>query len=45
MPVLVVIVADRLLVWVLLNKTPLGEYLLAVGGNEEAAHISGVPVA
>jgi ribose transport system permease protein len=32
-------------VWVLLNKTPLGEYFLAVGGNEEASHIAGVPVA
>jgi ribose transport system permease protein len=31
--------------WVLLRKTPLGEYLLAVGGNEEAARIAGVPVA
>ena len=29
----------------LLNKTPFGEYLLAVGGNEEAAHIAGVPIA
>ena len=29
----------------LLNKTPLGEYFLAVGGNAEAAHIAGVPVA
>ncbi|MEP0521119.1 MAG: ABC transporter permease [Hyphomicrobiales bacterium] len=31
--------------WILLNKTPLGEYILAVGGNEEAARIAGVPVA
>lgn len=29
---------------VILRKTPLGEYLLAVGGNEEAAHIAGVPI-
>jgi len=28
-----------------LRKTPIGEYLLAVGGNEEAARIAGVPVA
>ena len=28
----------------MLRKTPLGEYLLAVGGNEEAAHIAGVPI-
>jgi len=33
-----------LLAWVVLNKTPLGEYLMAVGGNAEAARISGVPV-
>lgn len=31
--------------WLVLNKTPLGEYLLAVGGNQEAARIAGVPVA
>ena len=30
---------------VLLTKTPIGEYILAVGGNEEAARISGVPIA
>ena len=29
---------------VLLRKTPLGEYILAVGGNEEAARVSGVPI-
>ena len=34
-----------LILWVILNKTPLGEYILAVGGNEEAARIAGVPVA
>ena len=32
------------LAWTVLNKTPLGEYLMAVGGNPEAARISGVPV-
>ncbi|MET0746717.1 MAG: ABC transporter permease [Rhizobium sp.] len=31
--------------WVLLKKTPIGEYLLAVGGNEEAAYVAGVPIA
>ncbi|OAM76946.1 ABC transporter permease [Devosia elaeis] len=31
--------------WAVLKKTPFGEYLLAVGGNEEAAHIAGVPIA
>jgi ribose transport system permease protein len=30
---------------ILLRKTPLGEYILAVGGNEEAARVSGVPIA
>ncbi|PZO80919.1 MAG: ribose ABC transporter permease [Mesorhizobium amorphae] len=34
-----------LLIWVVLNKTPLGEYFLAVGGNQEASRIAGVPVA
>ena len=33
------------LAWILLKKTPLGEYLLAVGGNEEAAFVAGVPIA
>jgi ribose transport system permease protein len=43
-PVVIVAVL-ALAVWVLLNKTPLGEYFLAVGGNAEASHIAGVPVA
>jgi len=30
--------------WILLNRTPYGEYLMAVGGNGEAAHVAGVPV-
>lgn len=42
--VLVVIVV-ALLAAIILRKTPFGEYLLAVGGNEEAAHIAGVPIA
>jgi ribose transport system permease protein len=41
--IMVAIVA--LLAWILLKKTPLGEYLLAVGGNEEAAYVAGVPIA
>lgn len=45
-PTPVVIVAGVALVAaVVLKKTPFGEYLLAVGGNEEAAHIAGVPIA
>jgi ribose transport system permease protein len=43
-PVLIV-AAVALVAWTLLKKGPLGEYLLAVGGNEEAAYISGVPIA
>ena len=34
-----------LILWVVLKKTPLGEYIFAVGGNEEAARVCGVPVA
>ena len=45
-PTPVVIVAFvALIAWGVLKKTPFGEYLLAVGGNEEAAHIAGVPIA
>jgi len=45
-PIPVVMVAVvAFLAWVLLKKSPLGEYLLAVGGNEEAAYVSGVPIA
>lgn len=43
-PILIVAVL-AVLIWIVLNKTPLGEYFLAVGGNEEASHIAGVPVA
>jgi len=42
-PVVIVAVL-ALLAWVILNKTPLGEYFMAVGGNPEAARIAGVPV-
>lgn len=31
--------------WILLNKTPFGRQLLAVGGNDRAAHLMGIPVA
>ena len=43
MPVVLVLIVTGL-AWVLLRRTPLGEYLLAVGGSEEAARISGAPV-
>ena len=42
-PVLIIAVL-AVIVWVVLNKTPLGEYFLAVGGNQEASRIAGVPV-
>jgi D-xylose transport system permease protein len=31
-------------VWIITEHTPFGRYLYAIGGNEEAAVISGVPV-
>jgi ribose transport system permease protein len=46
LPVPVIVVAVlAITATVLLKKTPLGEYILAVGGNEEAARVSGVPIA
>ncbi|MER8463248.1 ABC transporter permease [Mesorhizobium sp. M1396] len=46
LPLAVIIVAFVAVVaWGILKKTPFGEYLLAVGGNEEAAYIAGVPIA
>ena len=45
-PVPVVVVASLgVVASALLLRTPLGEYIFAVGGNEEAARISGVPIA
>ncbi|MGR2854912.1 ABC transporter permease [Erwinia sp. 1181_3] len=41
---IVVVVVIAVFLWVVMNKTPLGEYILAVGGNEEAARVAGVPV-
>ena len=43
-PILIAAVIAFIL-WVVLTKTPLGEYIFAVGGNEEAARVCGVPVA
>lgn len=40
----VVAVGIILLTWALLKFTRLGRYIYAVGGNEAAAHLSGVPV-
>lgn len=33
-----------LLAWILLNHMPFGRYVYAIGGNEEAARLSGIPV-
>ncbi|WP_284948059.1 ABC transporter permease [Acidisoma cladoniae] len=45
-PVPVIIVAVLAVIgWLILRKAPLGEYILAVGGNEEAARVAGVPIA
>jgi ribose transport system permease protein len=45
LPVPVIVVAVlAITAAILLKKTPLGEYILAVGGNEEAARVSGVPI-
>ena len=41
---IVIVMIIALAAWILMNKTPLGEYILAVGGNEEAARVAGVPV-
>jgi ribose transport system permease protein len=43
-PVLLVVVVG-LAAWFILRRTPLGEYFLATGGNEEAARVAGVPLA
>lgn len=42
-PILVMLVV-YLLAYILLNKTPIGRYIYAIGGNEEAARLSGVRV-
>jgi ribose/xylose/arabinose/galactoside ABC-type transport system permease subunit len=41
----IIAVAVFLVGWFLLNQTTFGRYLYAIGGNEEAARLSGVPVA
>jgi ribose transport system permease protein len=43
LPVLYMIVLIIIFV-ILLNKTKFGTYIFAVGGNREAAHLSGVPI-
>jgi ribose transport system permease protein len=45
LPVPVVIVGVlAVIASVVLAKSPIGEYIFAVGGNEEAARVSGVPI-
>ena len=41
---IIIVAVIALILWTVMNKTPLGEYILAVGGNEEAARVAGVPV-
>jgi ribose transport system permease protein len=43
-PVLIMILVF-ILAYLLLNKTPIGRYIYAIGGNEEATRLSGVRVA
>jgi ribose transport system permease protein len=40
-----IVTVVAIVAWVVLKKTPIGEYLLAVGGNEEASYVAGVPIA
>jgi len=43
--VTVIFLACVLVTWIVLSRLRLGRHLYAVGGNEEAARLSGVPVA
>ena len=44
-PYLIIIVAVIIVImWVLWNKTKFGKYMYAIGGNQEAAQVSGVNV-
>lgn len=42
--VFVIFVLCLLAVWLLLTRTRYGHYVYSVGGNDEASHLSGVPV-
>jgi ribose transport system permease protein len=42
-PVIIALVA-AIIAYVVLTRTTIGEYTLAIGGNEEATRLSGVPV-
>ncbi|RKQ88269.1 monosaccharide ABC transporter membrane protein (CUT2 family) [Solirubrobacter pauli] len=41
---LIVFLAVAAIGWILLNRTPYGRYVVAVGGNQEAARIAGIKV-
>lgn len=41
---IIVMVVVYIFAYILLNKTPIGRYIYAIGGNEEAARLSGVRV-
>ncbi|MBL1216861.1 MAG: ABC transporter permease [Planctomycetes bacterium] len=43
--VTVVFLISALITWILLSRLRWGRYLYAIGGNEQAARLSGVPVA
>ena len=40
----IILATTAVVVWTITRHTRLGRHLYAVGGNEEAAHLSGVPV-
>jgi D-xylose transport system permease protein len=40
----IILAVTALVVWAISQHTRMGRYFYAVGGNEEAAHISGIPV-
>ena len=41
---IIVMVIVYIIAFVILNKTPIGRYIYAIGGNEEATRLSGVRV-
>ena len=43
--IFIIFLIVALLSWFLLNKTRLGRYVYAIGGNVQAAYLSGVPIA
>ncbi len=42
--IVLIALAVSVLVWVLFNKTTIGKYLYAIGGNPQAARVSGINV-